>query len=111
MPTPVKDCALLSAGSRYDELVRRVKAKHGRITVEDALRLMDRPVAMKSNLHNVLMAPGLGKLWIANAAPDQKPAWTQKYHELDFWKLLEQPLPTAGTEIAAPPRQVSLEQQ
>jgi hypothetical protein len=59
---------------------------------------MDAPVAMKSNLHNVLFAPGLGKLWVANASTDKKPAWTQRYYAFDFKELLNQPFPTDGKE-------------
>jgi hypothetical protein len=61
---------------------------------------MDAPVAMSSNLHNVLFAPGLGKLWVANASSDKAPAWKQKYYEFDFRALLKQPFPTTGKELA-----------
>ncbi len=57
LPHAIKDAALLSAGSRYEELVRRTQDMHGRIDAQSALRLMDCPVAMKSNLHNALFAP------------------------------------------------------
>jgi isopenicillin-N N-acyltransferase-like protein len=88
LPTPVKDCALLSAGDRYHELVKRTQAKHGRFTAEDALELMSRPVAMKSNLHNVLFEPKSTKLWVANAGLDKTPAAEQKYHAFQLSKLL-----------------------
>lgn len=105
LPTPVPNSVLLSAGDRYHHLCRRVRDVHetgGRFTPQEALRLMDAPIAMKSNLHNVLMAPGLGKLWIAHASPAGEPAWRQEYHEFDFWKLLEQPGPVGGTELPVP---------
>ena len=41
LPTPVKDAVLLSADRRYEELVRRTQAQHGRIDAQAALRLMD----------------------------------------------------------------------
>jgi hypothetical protein len=65
LPKPVKDAVLLSAGKRYDELVRRAEQAHGTVDAEGARRLMDCPVAMKSNLHDVLfgilrvVTPGL----------------------------------------------------
>src|SRR5690606_3543578 len=31
LPKPVKDCVLLSAGSRYEELVRRAQGSHGKL--------------------------------------------------------------------------------
>ena len=105
LPTPVPGTVLLSAGERYGHLCRltkRVLDADGRFTPEAAIRLMDKPVAMDSNLHNVLFAPGLGKLWVANASTDMQPAWTQKSHEFDLNALLAQPLPT-GSDIRTIP--------
>lgn len=89
LPHPVSDAVLLSAGDRYEELVRRVQATHGRIDAKQALHLMDRPVAMKSNLHNALFAPASTRLWVANASPDLQPAATQPYHAFQLTKLVE----------------------
>lgn len=88
LPKPVPDAVLLSAGGRYEELVRRTLATHGKFESESALRLMDCPVAMKSNLHNALFAPKSTKLWVANASPDKKPAAEQKYHAFQLSELL-----------------------
>lgn len=88
LPTPVKDAALLSAGDRYTELVRRTQAGHGKFDAESARRLMDCPVAMKSNLHNVLFAPKSTKFWVANASKDKKPAADQKYFAFQLTELL-----------------------
>jgi hypothetical protein len=99
LPTPVPNTVLMSAGDRYKclcNLVEKVQAGSGKFTVDQAIHLMDSPVAMKSNLHNVLMAPGTGKLWVAHASADKKPAWTQKYYAIDFKSLLAQPAPTSG---------------
>lgn len=108
LPSPVKDCALLSAGDRYDELVRRVKSQHGQIGPEEALRLMDRGVAMKSNLHNVLFEPKSTRFWVANATADRQPAAEQKYHQFQLSELLKrQPgenakvIPYEGRKVAA----------
>ncbi|MFG0295672.1 MAG: C45 family autoproteolytic acyltransferase/hydrolase [Maioricimonas sp. JB045] len=89
LPSPVKDCALLSAGSRYEELVRRVEAGHGRFTAETAMKLMERPVAMKSNLHNVLFEPKTTRFWVANAGADGSPAAEQAYHAFQLSELLK----------------------
>jgi hypothetical protein len=88
---PVPHTVLLSGGSRYRELARRVDrvVSAGRtFTIRDAIRLMDGPVAMRSNLHNALMAPGLLRLWVANASAEGRPAWTQPYHAFDLAALL-----------------------
>ena len=88
LPKPVKDCSLLSAGGRYDTLVDRVKAGHGTFTAETAIALMDRPVAMKSNLHNVLFEPKSTKFWVANAGADKTPAAEQPYYQFQLSELL-----------------------
>ncbi len=96
LPSPVPDALLLSAGDRYQELVRRVKASHGQIDSQSALRLMDRPVSMGSNLHNVLFESRSTRFWVANASLDGKPAAEQKYHPFRLNLLVErQPDPTA----------------
>ena len=99
LPTPVKDCALLSAGSRYAELVRRVKVGHGKFTVKTALKLMSRPVAMKSNLHNVLFEPKSTRFWVANAGIDKSPAATQPYHRFQLTELLQRRPDRSSREI------------
>lgn len=99
LPHPVKDCALLSAGGRYEELVRRVKAGYGEFTPETALRLMDSGVAMKSNLHNVLFEPKSTRFWVANATTDKRPAADQPYQAFQLSELLNsRPDQVAATE-------------
>lgn len=96
LPDAVPDTVLLSAGDRYNELVRRVRDRHGKLDAEAALHLMDRPVAMKSNLHNALFEPRSTRLWIANASADRQPAATQRYHQFQLSELLKrQPGPDA----------------
>ena len=107
LPEAVKDAVVLSAGDRYTELVRRVKDQHGKIDAERALHLMDRPVAMKSNLHSVLFETTTGKLWVANATKDGKPAAEQPYHAFDFPALLEAPGRCFGPGLDPAPRSAS----
>ncbi len=88
LPHAVKDAVLLSVGDRYEELTRRVQAGHGTFDAESARHLMDRPVAMKSNLHSVLFEPTTTRLWIANASSAGEPASAQPYHEFQLSELL-----------------------
>ncbi len=88
LPKPVTDCVLLSAGDRYQKLVERTQAGHGKFSAEDALKLMERPVAMKSNLHNVLFEPKTTKFWVANASMDKRPAAEQPYRQFQLSVLL-----------------------
>jgi hypothetical protein len=99
LPHAVADCALLSAGDRYEELVRRVQAGHGEFTPESAMRLMDRGVAMKSNLHNVLFEPKTTRFWVANASSDKQPAAEQPYHAFQLSDLLSRKPDTSSPEI------------
>ena len=113
VPMLVKDGVQHSAGDRYHELVRRVEAGHGTFTPETALRLMDRGVAMKSNLHNVLFEPKTTRFWVANATSDKQPAADQPYHQFQLSELLSRKpdmqspelpmLAQAQTGAASPP--------
>ena len=49
---------------------------------------MDRPVAMKSNLHSVLFAPASTRFWVANASTDGPPAVAQPYRGFQLSELL-----------------------
>lgn len=89
LPHPLEDAVLLSAGNRYEKLVERVKENYGKFTVELAIRLMDRPVAMKSNLHNVLFIPQAQEFWVANAGA-RKPACQQPYTRYSLSELIKQ---------------------
>ena len=57
----------MSAGDRYTELVKRVKAGYGKFNATSARELMTRPVCMTSNLHSVLFCPDTLDFWVANA--------------------------------------------
>ena len=60
---------------------------------------MDCPVAMKSNLHDVLFAPKSTKLWVANASIDKKPAAEQKYYAFQLSELLARRPESSAPEI------------
>jgi len=97
LPMPVAQTVILSAGDRYRKLAELIGAGVGKFTPESAIRLMDAPVAMKSNLHDVLMIPAEGVLYVANAAADGAPAWKQRYYRFDVRRLMaSRPPPRAG---------------
>ena len=102
LPTAIKDAVVLSAGDRYTELARRVQAGHGQFDADSARHLMDRPVAMKSNLHSVLFESTSTKLWIANASKSGEPAATQPYHEFQLSDLLTHTPATSIPKIPCP---------
>ena len=59
---------------------------------------MCRPVAMKSNLHNVLFEPKTSRFWVANATADKQPAAEQPYYEFNLKELLAR-RPEAGAPV------------
>jgi len=93
----IQDAVVLSAGSRLEKLRQRVQERHGQIDAEVAQWLMSRPVAMQSNLHNVLFVPADGVLYVANA-DHQRPAAERPYVRLNLNELVQSML--AG-EVAA----------
>jgi hypothetical protein len=83
----IEDAVVLSAGSRLTELRKRVQEGYGQFDAERAMTLMCRPVAMKSNLHDVLFVPQDGVLYVSNA--DHKlPAADRPYTRYDLTDLL-----------------------
>lgn len=83
----IEDAVVLSAGTRLERLRERVLARHGDIDAEIGQWLMSRPVAMQSNLHNVLFVPEDGVFYVANA-DHQHPAAERPYVRLDLNELL-----------------------
>ncbi len=102
LPDAVPDAVLLSAGGRYKELVRRVKSDWGKLDATSARKLMDCPVAMKSNLHDVLFAPASTKFWVANASPNRRPAATQPYHAFQLTELLRHRPDASAPQMECP---------
>ena len=97
LPSPVPDAVILSSGDRYKELVKRIVAFHGRIESTVAREIMKRPVAMKSNLHNVLFLPQDLQFYVANAKR-RNPACDQTYARYSLKELL--------ATLAEPPPEV-----
>jgi isopenicillin-N N-acyltransferase like protein len=103
LPHAIPDAVVLSVGSRYEELARRVKAGHGTFDADSARALMDRPVAMKSNLHSVLFATRSGEFWVAHASIDGAPASTQPYRAFRLPDLLSHRAAPDAPGLAPPP--------
>jgi hypothetical protein len=64
---PVDDAVLLSGKGRYEELVKRVRDGYGKIDRDGLIEIIKRPVAMRSNLHNVIFQPQSLRLSVADA--------------------------------------------
>ena len=79
----------MSAGDRYEELVRRVKAGYGKFDADGARELMTRPVCMGSNIHSALFDPESLDFWVANA-DSKNPASHTRYTKYNLAALLQQ---------------------
>ncbi len=92
----IEDTIVMSAGSRLKELRKRLETGHGTFTSESALHLMDRPVSMRSNLHNALFAPAELKAWVAHAGLRQ-PAAERPYVMYELGPLFEEAISLSHT--------------
>jgi hypothetical protein len=95
LPHAMPDTVLMSAGDRYEKLAERVKTDYGKLEASGARRLMERPVAMKSNIHSVLFAPETLEVWVANADSRNVASHT-RYTHYNLKELLETPPTTAS---------------
>lgn len=85
----IEDTVVMSAGSRLQVLRQRVEQGYGKLDIAKAMELMARPVAMASNLHDVLFVPQDGVVYIANADHD-RPAAERGYVKYDFGQLAKE---------------------
>jgi hypothetical protein len=92
----ITDAVVLSAGSRLETLRSRVKQRYGQVDADVGQWLMSRPVAMSSNLHNVLFVPEDRVLYVANA-DHSHPAAERPYVRLDLDELLSSMLQASAT--------------
>ncbi len=84
----INDAVVLSAGNRLECLRERVQEKYGKIDADLGQWLMSRPVAMRSNLHNVLFVPEDRVCYIANA-DHRRPAADCPYVKIDLRAMLQ----------------------
>ncbi len=88
LPHKIKDAVLLSAGDRYEELVKRVQGGYGQFDADKARDLMTRPVCMGSNIQSVLFAPDTLDFWVANADGKNVASHT-RYTKYNLRELLD----------------------
>jgi hypothetical protein len=77
----------MSAGDRYEELARRVKAGYGKFDAQGARELMKLPVCMTSNIHAALFEPETLDFWVANA-DSENPAAHARFTHYNLGELL-----------------------
>ena len=101
----ITDCVALSAGDRLETLRSRITAAHGRIDEAVAIELMSRPVAMTSNLHNVLFVPEDLVLHVAHASHGQ-PAAERPSVRIDLAEKLASLAPEARAAAMPPAAEI-----
>lgn len=90
---PVRDAVLISGGERYGRLVTRVREGMGKISRDDLLEIIKRPVAMKSNLHNVIFQPQSLQISVADA--DRGGLACEQPYRIYTWDDLFSALPSS----------------
>ena len=92
LPLPLNDTVMVSAKERYENLSRLVGERYGEIDIAYALRLMNKPVAMNSCLHQVLFEPQGQNFWVSNAASIEETenyaAFHQPYYKYNLTALI-----------------------
>lgn len=88
LPEAFEDVAWYTRPSRQDALRARLHEFYGKIDVETMKRLIKPPVAMDSNLQDVIFLPQTLELHIAYAGVSTL-ACDEPYQHIDFGKLLE----------------------
>jgi len=96
----IPDAIVLSAGNRLATLRQRVQSRYGQFDARLGKWLMSRPVAMESNLHNVLFVPADGIFYVANAS-HAKPAAERPYVKFNLHDLLRSMQPATSKDTAA----------
>ena len=90
IPQAIDDAVVFSGGDRLTRLLGLIRKNYGAIDPPAAIRLMDRPGAMKGNLHNVLFAPQTLEMWVAHALGDH----TKEKYQASFQEYLHYDLPS-----------------
>ena len=84
--TPPEDTIVISGLDRYTLFCERLEKEYGRVDEKVLMKMVRRPVSMKSNLHVAIFHPKTLRAWIAVAAPDGNPACNQPYVEIRLGK-------------------------
>jgi len=87
LPPVPDDTVLISGGHRAEVLSERIRKDYGRIDAARLREIIKRPVAMESNLHDVVFGPETLEFWIADAGA-KTPACDEPYAHFDLARLL-----------------------
>ncbi|MGI6400971.1 MAG: C45 family autoproteolytic acyltransferase/hydrolase [Thermoguttaceae bacterium] len=88
LPGALDDVVYISGGERAQHLYERLRDNYGKIDVETLQEMIKRPVAMNSNLHDVIFAPETLELWHAEAGITT-PACDEPYSHISLSAILD----------------------
>ncbi len=88
LPGALDDVVYVSAGSRAQALYEKLKENYGQIDVETMQQMIKRPVAMNSNLHDVVFTPESLDLWHAEAGKNA-PACDEPYLHINLKEAIQ----------------------
>ena len=88
LPHVPPDTVLMSAGNRAKHLSEKLTRQAGTIDVESMIRIIKRPVAMRSNLHDAVFRPETLDMWCADAGKTT-PACDEPYTQVNLGVLLD----------------------
>lgn len=88
LPGALDDVVYISAGSRAQALYEKLKENYGQIDVETMQQMIKRPVAMNSNLHDVVFTPESLDLWHAEAGKNA-PACDEPYLHINLKEAIQ----------------------
>src|SRR5208282_200853 len=88
LPLVPEDTVLVSGGERAKTLSNRIQKDYGRIDAARLMEIIKRPVAMTSNLHDVVFGPETLEFWIADAGR-KSAACDEPYAHFNLGQLLK----------------------
>jgi fumarylacetoacetate (FAA) hydrolase family protein len=88
LPPVPEDTVFVSGGDRAKELSKRLHEQAGKIDADAMTKIIKRPVAMGSNLHNAIFMPETLELWFADAGK-RTPACDEPYARVKVGELIE----------------------
>lgn len=88
LPFVPEETIMISARERADILSKRLQEKYGQLDAELLKEIIKRPVAMKSNLHNVIFEPETLDLHVSDANKKTM-ACDNKYVKFNLIELLD----------------------
>jgi isopenicillin-N N-acyltransferase like protein len=82
------DTVLISGEDRSKVLSQRILQNYGQIDVPKLIEIIKRPVSMRSNLHDAILAPETLEMWFADAGRTT-PACNEPYARVSLRELIE----------------------